>query len=49
MAQGRCMKCKCQVEIKNPKETVTKNKMVMIKGTCPKCSTTVCRIVGKKK
>jgi len=49
MPTGRCMKCKCQVEIKNPKENVTKNKMVMIKGVCPKCETTVCRIVGKKK
>ena len=49
MAEGRCMKCKKQVEIKDAKETVTKNKMRMIKGSCPKCGTTVCRILGKAK
>jgi len=45
--EGRCMKCKKQVKIKGGKKVVTKNKMNMIKGKCPKCSTTVCRIIGK--
>jgi len=45
--EGRCMKCKKQVKIKNGKEVITKNKMKMIKGKCPACGTTVCRIIGK--
>jgi len=49
LVQGRCMKCRKQVEIKNGKETVTKNKMRMLKGVCPKCGTTVCKILGKAK
>ncbi len=47
--EGRCMKCKKQVKIKAGKKTVTKNKMEMIKGKCPTCDTTVCRIIGKAK
>ena len=47
MVQGRCMKCKKQVEIKDPKERVTKNKMKMMMGLCPKCGTKVSRILGK--
>jgi len=47
MAQGRCMKCREQVEMKDPQEVITKNKMKMLKGKCPTCGTTVCRIVGK--
>jgi len=47
--KGQCMKCKKQVDIQNPKKTVTKNKMNMLKGSCPNCSTTVCRILGKAK
>lgn len=46
---GRCMKCKKQVNIEGAKETVTKNKMRMMKGKCPTCGTTVCRILGKAK
>ncbi len=49
MVQGRCMKCRAQVEIKNGKEVVTKNNMRMLKGACPKCGTTVCKILGKAK
>ena len=49
MTEGRCMKCKKQVEIQNGKETVTPNKMKMCKGKCGKCGTTVCRILGKAK
>ena len=49
MVSGRCMKCKCNVEIKNGKETETANKRKMFKGTCPTCGTTVCKILGKAK
>ena len=47
MVKGRCMKCKMQVEIKDVKEIVMKNKMRAAKGTCPKCGTKVFRILGK--
>jgi len=49
MAQGRCMKCKKQVEIKNGKEVVMKNGMKAMKGECPTCGTKVFRILGKAK
>lgn len=41
------MRCKKQVEIKNGKEIVMKNKMKAMKGVCPKCGTKVFRILGK--
>jgi DNA-directed RNA polymerase subunit RPC12/RpoP len=47
MAEARCMKCKTQVEIKNPVDTVMKNGMKAVKGECPKCGTKVFRIIGK--
>ena len=47
MAEGRCMKCKKQVEIKNAEDVVMKNNMKAIKGECPDCGTKVFRIVGK--
>lgn len=49
MVKGRCMRCKKQVEIKNGKEIVMKNKMRAMKGVCPKCDTKVFRILGKAK
>ena len=49
MAQGRCMKCKKTVEIKNGQEIVMKNGMKAIKGVCPVCGTKVFRILGKAK
>lgn len=49
MPQGRCMKCKEQVEIKDPEETSIKDgKIKAVKGVCPKCGTKVFRILGKK-
>lgn len=48
MPEGRCMKCKKQVEIKDPQETVMKNGMRAVKGKC-ECGTTVFRILGKAK
>ena len=47
MAKGRCMKCQKEVEIKNGKEVVMKNKMKAMKGECPSCGTKVFRILGK--
>jgi len=48
MVKGQCMKCKKQVEIKDGVESVTKNKMKILKGKCGAgCGTTVCRILGK--
>ena len=49
MAEGRCMKCKKTVEIKNPEDVVMKNGMAAIKGVCGTCGTKVFRIVGKAK
>lgn len=48
MPTARCMRCKKQVEIKDAKEIVMKNKMRAVKGVCPKCGTKVFRILGKK-
>jgi len=47
MAKGRCMKCKKEVEIKEGKEVIMKNKMKAVKGSCPACGTKVFRILGK--
>ncbi len=47
MVAGRCMKCKKEQEMKDPKEVVMKNKMRAMKGTCPKCGTKMFRILGK--
>ncbi len=47
--EGRCMKCKKQVKIKNGKKVVMKNGMEAIKGECPNCGTKVFRILGKAK
>ncbi len=47
MVEARCMRCKKQVEIKNPEEVVMKNKMKAMKGVCPDCGTKVFRIIGK--
>ena len=47
MAEGRCMKCKKQVEIQNGEEIVMKNGMKAMKGECGDCGTKVFRILGK--
>jgi len=49
MVSGRCMKCQEQREMVNPAERITKNGMRMMQGKCPKCGTTVSRIMGKAK
>lgn len=47
MATGYCMKDKKTVEISDPEETVMKNNMKAVKGTCPDCGTKIFRITGK--
>jgi len=47
--KGYCVKCKEQVEIKNPVESKTSRGTKIAKGKCPKCGTTVCRMGGIKK
>ena len=48
MVKARCMKCKMQVEIKNPQNTTIKDGTIKaVKGVCPKCGTKVFRIIGK--
>ncbi|MBN2454886.1 hypothetical protein JXB11_05070 [Candidatus Woesearchaeota archaeon] len=47
MTEGRCMKCKKAVQIKDGKEVTMKNGMKAMKGVCPVCGTKVFRILGK--
>lgn len=47
MTEGYCVKCKKKVEIKDGIENVNTKNMKMLKGKCPNCNTTVCRILGK--
>jgi hypothetical protein len=44
---GRCMRCRCQKEISEGVEVVTKNKMRMLKGKCIDCGTVICKMLGK--
>lgn len=49
--KGYCVKCKKKdVTMKNAKETTMKGKVTMraVKGECPKCGTTMYKILGKK-
>jgi len=48
MVEAYCVKCKKKVEMKNGKETKTKRGTNMMKGKCPDCGITVCRMMGKK-
>ena len=51
--EGYCVKCKAKREISNGKEVPMKGKGGVerraMKGSCPTCSTTMFRILGKKK
>ena len=49
MVEGRCMKCRQQVEIKNGKEVTMKNGMRAMSGVCSVCGTKVFKILGKAK
>lgn len=42
--QAYCMKCKKQVEVKNPKQVTMKNKRAATQGTCQSCGTKVFKI-----
>ena len=47
--KGYCVKCKQKgVKMDNPKVVTTKNGRRMAKGTCPKCGTKMCCILGKE-
>lgn len=49
MVEARCMKCKVQVEVKNPEDTTIRDgKVKAVRGVCPTCGTKVFRIVGGK-
>jgi hypothetical protein len=47
--EAYCVKCKAKTEIQDPEPSQTKKGTWMVKGKCPKCGTTCCRIVGKNK
>jgi hypothetical protein len=47
--EGYCVKCKKKVEIQTGKEVVNAKGRRMMKGKCPVCTTTVCRILGNAK
>jgi len=44
MPQAYCVKCKMNVEIKNPLPVTLKNGKPAISGVCPNCGTKVFRI-----
>jgi len=44
MPQAYCVKCKANIEIKNPQNVTLKNGKPAIKGICPNCGTSVFRI-----
>ena len=47
MTNGYCVRCKKTVEMMDAVESVTVNGKRILKGKCPDCGTTVCRILGK--
>ena len=53
MVEAYCVKFKAKREISNPKEVSMKGKGGAVrramKGSCPKCNTTMFRIMGAKK
>jgi len=48
MIEGRCMKCKCQREMKNVRIVKTSRGGFMAKGQCKICGTNLCRILSKE-
>lgn len=48
MSDAFCVKCREKKTMKSPKETKMKNGRPAVKGTCPKCGTSMFRI-GKLK
>ena len=53
MVEAYCVKCKAKREMKDGKEVAMKGKggteRRAMKGKCPKCDTTMFRIMGAKK
>jgi DNA-directed RNA polymerase subunit RPC12/RpoP len=47
--EARCMKCKKNVKVKDPKSVEIKKGTWAVKGVCPHCGTKVFRITGKNK
>ncbi len=47
--QARCMKCKKQVDVKDPELVEIRKGVWAVKGKCSVCGTKVYRIIGKKK
>ncbi len=45
--EGRCMKCKSQMAMKDVQMTQTSRGGFMAKGKCSSCGTTVCKICSK--
>ena len=45
--EGRCMKCKGQMAMKDVQMTQTSRGGYMAKGKCESCGTTVCKICSK--
>jgi hypothetical protein len=48
MTSGRCMHCKKNVTIVDPKSKETKRGATMVMGTCPTCHGKVSTFVSKK-
>ena len=46
--QGYCMKCKAKKDIEKTEQVTAKNGRPMIKGKCPDCGTTICKIGSMK-
>lgn len=42
--EAYCVKCKEKKTMKDPVEGTTKNGKPIVKGKCPDCNTTICRI-----
>lgn len=40
-----CVKCKKKVEMKNPKEVLTKNNRKMLTDICFYCGTKICKFI----
>ncbi len=46
--EAYCVKCKAKKVMENPVPGTTKNGKPLLKGTCPDCGTTLCRIGAVK-
>ena len=49
MAEAYCVKCKAKKEMVDPNEETMKNGRPILKGKCPDCGTTICKILPSKK